>query len=102
MTTYTFESSDEGFTLSGQGSLEYTFADWLTTATGVSHKYNFEIEPKWGYDLVQSINGYTTAVIESSWNRLPSIVQRGLSTSLKELEIYLEDGTTKIFEGELR
>ena len=100
MTTFTFESSDEGFTLTGDGTLQDTF--WTTPSGGMNDCYTFELDSD-GYDIVQSINAYGTAAIQYNLIRKPYHrrfhVERRM---LKQVDTTDEIYNVKRFKGEIR
>ena len=61
--TYDFESNDEGFevtTTGGNVDIEYTFDNWTDPSEGDNDNYTFELDGITDYNVVDSINAYST------------------------------------------
>ncbi|MCH8905448.1 MAG: hypothetical protein IH840_00035 [Candidatus Heimdallarchaeota archaeon] len=102
MTTYNFESSDEGFALTGEGSLTHTFPEWVTPTKGFNDYYSFEFNTQ-GYSLTQSINAYAvlevTELITTKQVRIKNMVERRL---LERVDFIDDIYDISRFRGEVR
>lgn len=103
MTTYNFESSDEGFTLTGEGSLQFTFEEWVTPTTGFGDTYTFEFDSVQGYTVIQSINAYGSLTLTNYPTTKPIRIRKMVERRLLNRIDFIDDiyGVIR-FRGELR
>lgn len=104
MTTYTydFEAGDEGGTITGTGSY-VTFDDWITPSQGRDDIYTWELRNVQYYEVVQSINGYSTLTFVEVLNEdIPNPGEYAKRVALQRLDLDESIYDKKLFRGEIR